>query len=111
MISIMLETFPFPLSILYYIFSLWEEIILHFLRIRRFDAFGNVFLFKITMAFFATAMHTVFPPSALLIPRKKETDSMSVSSAFQKSLFDTLRQFFKLQKSLKNWLIERERHP
>lgn len=51
MISIMLETFPFPLSILYYIFSLWEEKILRFLRIQRFDAFGNVFLFKITMVF------------------------------------------------------------
>ena len=32
-------------------------------------------------------------------------------SACQKSLFDTLRQFFKLLKNLKNWLIERERHP
>ena len=48
MISIILETFPFPLSILYYIFSLWEEKILRFLIIQRFDAFGNVFLFKIT---------------------------------------------------------------
>ncbi len=72
MISIMLETFPFPLSILYYIFSLWEEKILRFLRIQRFDAFGNVFLFKITMVFPEFSMHTVFPPSALLIPRKKE---------------------------------------
>ena len=69
MISIMLETFPSPLSILYYIFSLWEEKILRFLRIQRFDAFGNVFLFKITMVFPTFAMHTVFPPSALLIPR------------------------------------------
>ena len=69
MISIMMETFPFPLSILYYIFSIWEEKILRFLRIRRFDAFGNVFLFKITTVFHAFAMHTVFPPSALLIPR------------------------------------------
>lgn len=69
MISIMMETFPFPLSILNYIFFIWEEKILRFLRIRRFDAFGNVFLFKITIVFPAFAMHTVFPPSALLIPR------------------------------------------
>ena len=69
MISIMMETFPFPLSILYYIFFIWEEKILRFLRISRFDAFGNVFLFKITIVFPAFAMHTVFPPSALLIPR------------------------------------------
>ena len=69
MISIMMETFPFPLSILYYIFFIWEEKNLRFLRIRRFDAFGNVFLFKITIVFPAFAMHTVFPPSALLIPR------------------------------------------
>ena len=69
MISIMMETFPFPLSILYYIFFIWEEKILRFLRIHRFDAFGNVFLFKITIVFPAFAMHTVFPPSALLIPR------------------------------------------
>jgi hypothetical protein len=69
MISIMMETFPFPLSILYYIFFIWEEKILRFLRIRRFDAFGNVFLFKITIVFPAFAMHTVFPPSALLILR------------------------------------------
>ena len=69
MISIMMETFPFQLSILYYIFFIWEEKILRFLRIRRFDAFGNVFLFKITIVFPAFAMHTVFPPSALLIPR------------------------------------------
>ena len=69
MISIMMETFPFPLSILYYIFFIWKEKILRFLRIRRFDAFGNVFLFKITIVFPAFAMHTVFPPSALLIPR------------------------------------------
>ena len=69
MISIMMETFPFPLSILYYIFFIWEEKILRFLRIRRFDAFGNVFFFKITIVFPAFAMHTVFPPSALLIPR------------------------------------------
>ena len=69
MISIMMETFPFPLSILYYIFFIWEEKILRFLRIRRFDAFGNVFLFKITIVFPAFAMHTVFPPSAMLIPR------------------------------------------
>ena len=69
MISIMLETFPFPLSLLYFIFSLWEENILRFLIIQRFDAFGNVFLFKITIVFPAFAMHTVFPPSALLIPR------------------------------------------
>ena len=69
MISIMMETFPFPLSILYYIFFIWEEKILRFLRILRFDAFGNVFLFKITIVFPAFAMHTVFPPSALLIPR------------------------------------------
>ena len=69
MISIMMETFPFPLSILYYIFFIWEEKILRFLRIRRFYAFGNVFLFKITIVFPAFAMHTVFPPSALLIPR------------------------------------------
>ena len=69
MISIMMETFPFPLSILYYIFFIWEEKILRFLRIRRFDVFGNVFLFKITIVFPAFAMHTVFPPSALLIPR------------------------------------------
>ena len=69
MISIVMETFPFPLSILYYIFFIWEEKILRFLRIRRFDAFGNVFLFKITIVFPAFAMHTVFPPSALLIPR------------------------------------------
>ena len=69
MISIMMETFPFPLSILYYIFFIWEEKILRFLRIQRFDAFGNVFLFKITIVFPAFAMHTVFPPSALLIPR------------------------------------------
>ena len=69
MISIMMETFPFPLSILYYIFFIWEEKILRFLRIRSFDAFGNVFLFKITIVFPAFAMHTVFPPSALLIPR------------------------------------------
>ena len=69
MISIMMETFPFPLSILYYIFFIWEEKILRFLRIQRFDVFGNVFLFKITIVFPAFAMHTVFPPSALLIPR------------------------------------------
>ena len=79
MISIMMETFPFPLSILYYIFFIWEEKILRFLRIRRFDAFGNVFLFKITIVFPAFAMHTVFPPSALLIPRLKEADSTSAS--------------------------------
>ena len=36
-------------------------------------------------------------------------DTLERVSACQKSLFDTLWQFFKLFKSLKNWLIERER--
>ena len=50
-------------------------------------------------------LHTLSPE--LTAARKKKILLSSVS----KSLFDTLWQFFKLLKSLKNWLIERERHP
>jgi len=66
--EIMLETFPFPMFLLYYIFCLWEEKILRFLIIRRFDVNWKRFLFNITRHISSLLPVPVFPDKAGLIP-------------------------------------------
>jgi len=66
--EIMLETFPFPMFLLYYIFCLWEEKILRFLIIRRFDVNWKRFLFNITRHISSSIPLPVFPDMAGLIP-------------------------------------------
>jgi hypothetical protein len=81
MIAIMLETFPSPLPILYYIFCLWEEKILRFLIIQHFDVNWKRFLFKITRVSLLVPPSSVFPRRRAFIPgkaRKKNGADRSV---------------------------------